>query len=127
MKIGVNYTITQLRRKRWKDVSLDNLKSPDTMISPGKLIRFFDGPEKRMMKREMIGMMNQIIADELTDQQRKVMEAVMIHGMPLDEVASRLNTNRNALYKAMHDARKHLKKILIERGMDKDEILDIFS
>ena len=125
MKIAVNHTITQLRRKRWEDVSLDSLPSPEAVVAPGKLIRLLDGPEKRMMKRELAAMVNAIIAAELTENQRKVMEVVMIHGMPLEEAAERLNTTRNALYKAMHDARKRLKEVLISKGMNKDEILSM--
>ena len=46
-----------------------------------------------------------IIMEELTEKQREAMVAIAIHGMPLEEVARRMGTNRNALYKLMHDTR----------------------
>jgi len=49
-------------------------------------------------------------------------------GMPLDEVALRLGTNRNALYKLIHDARQRLQQRLEETtGMSAQEVMAIFS
>jgi len=48
-------------------------------------------------------------------------------GMALEEVAKRMGTNRNALYKLLHDARKKLKKQLAREGLQIDEILAAFE
>jgi len=48
---------------------------------------------------------------ELTDKQRKALMAVAVQGMPLEEVARRMGTERNAMYKLLHDARVKLKNI----------------
>lgn len=127
MRIAIHHAIAELRRKRWKDISLDSLQSPDEFFSPGKFRRVFDGPEKSMMKREMVDMMNRIIQTELTDRQREVMSLVMIHGVPMETIAERLGTNRNTLYKTMHDARKRMRGVLVKKGMHIDEILEVFS
>ena len=47
--------------------------------------------------------------------------------MPLEEVANRMGTNRNALYKLLHDARQRLKKKLEEEGLSPQDVLAAFS
>jgi len=53
--------------------------------------------------------------------------AVGIQGMPLEEAARRLGTNRNALYKMMHDARLRLKNRLEKEGLPVESLLEMFS
>ena len=45
----------------------------------------------------------------------------------LEEVARRMDTNRNALYKLIHDARKRLLNRLADEGMTPDEVLSVFD
>jgi RNA polymerase sigma-70 factor (ECF subfamily) len=60
------------------------------------------------------------IAEALTPHQRKVLVALAVNGVPIDVLAERLNTNRNALYKTLHDARRKLRAHLGERGLALD-------
>jgi len=46
--------------------------------------------------------------------------------VPLEEIALRMNTNRNALYKLLHDARLKLKYYMESHGLSLDYILDLF-
>ena len=69
----------------------------------------------------------EIINNELTDRQRKAMLAIMAGGMPLEIVAQKMGTNRNALYKLIHDARKHMLQKLHERKLTPDEVLAAFE
>ena len=55
------------------------------------------------------------------------MMAVMQGGMPLQEVADRLGTNRNALYKLLHDGRRRLQKRILEEGFAPQELLAMFE
>jgi RNA polymerase sigma-70 factor (ECF subfamily) len=43
--------------------------------------------------------------------------ALAVNGVPIDVLAERLNTNRGALYKTLHDARRKLRGELEERGL----------
>jgi RNA polymerase sigma-70 factor, ECF subfamily len=43
--------------------------------------------------------------------------------MPHAEIAIRLGTNRNALYKLSHDARKRVKAGLLEAGLSSGDML----
>ena len=53
--------------------------------------------------------------------------AVSVQGVPMDEVARRMKTNRNALYKLMHDARLRLKHRLEAEGLRVEEVLQAFE
>jgi RNA polymerase sigma-70 factor (ECF subfamily) len=52
----------------------------------------------------------------LTDHQRAVLEAVLLRGVPLDEVVAELGTSRNAIYKTIFDARRRLRSALVRAG-----------
>jgi len=62
----------------------------------------------------------------LTARQRRALVAVAIHGMPLEEVARRMGTNRNALYKLLHEARQRLKNRMLVAGVSPQDVLDLF-
>ena len=68
--------------------------------------------------------MQSAIADVLTPHQRTVLVALAVNGVPIDILAERLNTNRGALYKTLHDARRKLRKHLTERGLALDGWLE---
>jgi len=60
---------------------------------------------KRLMK------VWQIIETALTPSQRAVMMAVKVQEVALDVIAERLDSNRNAIYKLLHDARVKLNNV----------------
>jgi RNA polymerase sigma-70 factor (ECF subfamily) len=78
-------------------------------------------------RQSVVDMVARLVLEELTDRQREVMIAVMVGGMPLEEVARRMDTNRNALYKLIHDARKRLKNRLEMEGMTPNDVLAVFD
>jgi RNA polymerase sigma-70 factor (ECF subfamily) len=128
-KIAVRVALTELRRHRWRDVSLDEMTGfpdadpfiPDTLADPAA------GPEQQAIQRMLLSTLRRIIATELTDRQRQALVAARIHGMPLEEVARRMGTNRNALYKLLHDARQRLKKRMMAEGLSPQDVLAAFS
>ena len=79
------------------------------------------------MQRIFIETLQQLIATELTEKQRKALVATQVKGIPLEEVARRMGTNRNALYKLLHDARQRLKKKLEAEGLSPEEVLAAFG
>ena len=54
--------------------------------------------------------------DDLTEHQRRVFEAAVLQGVPLDALAVRLDTTRNALYKTLFDARRKIRAHLVANG-----------
>ena len=47
--------------------------------------------------------------------------------MPLEEVARHMGTNRNALYKLLHDARLRLKHALAAQGLSPEDVFAAFE
>ena len=54
----------------------------------------------------------------LTPHQRQVLVALALNGVPIDVLAERLGSNRNALYKTLHDARRKLRAELEANGFE---------
>lgn len=57
----------------------------------------------------------------LTDYQRRIFEAAVVQGVPLDALAIRHDTTRNALYKTLFDARRKIRAHLVANGYLEDE------
>ena len=68
-----------------------------------------------------------LMMEELTDKQRQAMLAISVKGMPIEEVARRMGTNRNALYKLLHDGRLRLKNRMAREGLTPQDILSVFE
>ena len=96
--------LTELRRKRWQDVSLDALASSPDEIRPAEFPDPAPGPAQAADKKAVTALLHRYIHDELTERQRSALLAVGIYGMPLEEVAHRMGSTRNAMYKLLHDA-----------------------
>jgi len=128
-KIAVRIALTELRRKRWENVSLDDLvEGEDSPPLAGLMMDHHTAtPENIVEGADLLQRVQRIIAEELTDKQRQAMIAVAIKGMPLEEVARRMGTNRNALYKLMHDTRLRLKHRLAEEGLTPEDVLAVFE
>lgn len=80
-------------------------------------------PEAKTARRALLNALQDAIAGGLTDRQRTALLAEL-KGMPQDEIASHLGSNRNAIYKLTHDARKKLKTRLEAIGYTAE---DVFS
>ena len=126
-KIAVRAALTELRRVRWREVPLPEMEmNEETDTSHRELPDDRANPEEQVAHAEMLTRVNRIIMEELTDKQRKALTAIM-EGFPLEEAARRLGTNRNALYKMLHDARLRLKKRLEKDGLTPMEVLSVFE
>jgi RNA polymerase sigma-70 factor (ECF subfamily) len=128
-KIAVRVALTELRRQRWKDISIEDLLPEDTSgdFTPAILTDPGASPDVEVVRTSMMETVQRLIMEELTERQREAMLAVMVGGMPLEEVARRMGTNRNALYKLMHDARQRLQKRLAAEGLSPQEVLAAFE
>jgi len=128
-KIAVRLTLNELRRRKWRNVSLDYLVDNDS-AAEGQAFQFPSedlSPEASVERQEVMEKIQQIINVELTPSQRSVMMAVIVQGVPMEEVARRMGSNRNAVYKMMHDARKKLKSKLETIGLSPAELLSMFD
>jgi len=129
-KIAVHVAFTELRRRRWKDISLRDLTetADGDEYTPKILTDPSISPEQETIQNDILSIVYDLIETELTEKQKIAIKAGMIHGMPLEAIAEKLDTNRNALYKLIHDARKRLKKRLVEKtGLSVDEVMNMFT
>jgi len=117
--------MTELRKHRWRDVSLQSLLesgAPEPTSQPDGS----DAPESRLSQTKITRALQTLIEESLTERQRTATVAEM-GGMPQEEVGRRMGTNRNAVYKLVHDARRRLKSGLEAQGFDAEAIRAAFS
>ena len=127
-KIAIRIALTELRRKRWQDTSLDEMvDNEEVPVSPAILEDSTATPEQSAERSDMMIRVRRVIDEELTERQRRAIIMLGMQGMPMEEAAKRLNTNRNALYKLLHDARLRLKQRLQTEGLDAQEVLAAFE
>ncbi len=107
--IAIRVALTELRKRRWRDVSLEKLVA-DTGFEPSAAETT---PDRESLP--IIEAMYRIIGSDLTEKQRSVLLAE-IKGMAQEEIARQMGSSRNALYKLSHDARQRLKLGLEKAG-----------
>ncbi len=130
MKVGVRIAITELRRSHYKDYSLDTLTANgDLQLPATSLVNAAapDRPEAATEKSDVLQKIDAAFEDALTDRQRQALQLLMLDGVSLDEVAEKMNTNRNALYKLVHDARRKLRQHLEAQGLSPEYIMRLFE
>jgi RNA polymerase sigma-70 factor (ECF subfamily) len=122
-KICVRMAFAEMRRSRWRDVSLEEAMSrPEESAAVDPQL----DPERAATQTMIMAEFRRFIDEELTDRQRTALLAAL-GGMPLEAVADRMNTNRNALYKLLHDARKRLKKRMSAEMLSPQDVLGAFG
>ncbi len=127
-KIAVRIALTELRRKCWQDASLDELVDREDSPAPPRLMADKQAnPEESAERADMLARIGRILDQELTPKQRQALVLLSIQDIPLEEAARRLKTNRNALYKLLHDARLRLKRRLSSEGLTPQEVLAAFE
>jgi RNA polymerase sigma-70 factor (ECF subfamily) len=73
-------------------------------------------PEAQAERKQLLQAIQEGIAS-LSPHQRQVLVALALNGVPIDVLAERLGSNRNALYKSLHDARRNLRAHLETQGL----------
>jgi RNA polymerase sigma-70 factor (ECF subfamily) len=125
-KIAMNVALTELKRRRWRDVSLQDLIARREAADRGPADTQLT-PEQLAYQNTVLGELRRMVDEELTDRQREAVVAVILEGMPISEVAKRMGTNPNALYKLLHDARRKLKRRMETAGFSPQEVLAAFE
>jgi RNA polymerase sigma-70 factor (ECF subfamily) len=82
--------------------------------------------ENDATRDKVFAALREALENDLTEKQQFAMEAALAK-VPFLEVARHLNTNSNALYKLVHDARKKLKKALLAKGITEQEVRSVLA
>ena len=103
---------SKLARHAWQrhppgqgDLTFDQL--PDALA---------ETPGEHAERREQLTLLTGAIEQQLTPRQREVFVAVALNEVPIDVLALQLESNRNAVYKNLFDARRKLRTCLAAAG-----------
>jgi len=110
-KFAILELSTRFRRQLWRGRPVE----PDPAIweqLPTALPSALHGIEQR----ELLAALGRAVRESLTERQRMVFQAAVIDEVPIDVLAERLESNRGAIYKSLHDARRKLRRALTAGG-----------
>jgi len=116
-KFALYEAAVKLRKRAWQGREIPLEPEEWTLFSSAGL-----APEAEAEQTELMTEIKTAIGEALTPHQRRVLSALALNGVPIDVLAERLNTNRGALYKTLHDARRKLRRHLEERGLALDSL-----
>jgi RNA polymerase sigma-70 factor (ECF subfamily) len=110
-KFALLEAAVKVRRRAWRDreVTLE----PEAWEG---LAHMGPGPEDDAESGALFEAVREGIRTALTPRQRQVLVATVLEGVPIDVLAERLGSNRNALYKMLHDARRRLREHVAAAG-----------
>ena len=121
-RIVVNLIADEARRRLWRRQPLPEDGAGDTgRHTPA------DEVSMRVERHELGELVDRIIRDELTPRQRQALLGRMVEEKPLVVLAAELDTNKDNVYKLIHDARRHLKRALQEQGLTGADVLAAFA
>ncbi|WP_195909287.1 sigma-70 family RNA polymerase sigma factor [Microlunatus sp. Gsoil 973] len=103
---------SKIRRHPWHR-RIAALQAEDCMDLPA---RVGDEPEANFDARELQSVVRRIVAEELTPYQREVLVASTVEETSAEDLALRLGSNRNAIYKVLFDARQKVRRALCAEG-----------
>jgi RNA polymerase sigma-70 factor, ECF subfamily len=128
-KVAVRLAISTLRRARYRNFSLDDLTAEgDFLSAQTNLISDAPlSPEHAAEREDVMRRIDAAFREALTERQYQALVAVAVDNVPMDIVAEQLGTNRNALYKLIHDARRKLRNYLETQGLSTDYMLRLFE
>lgn len=108
-KFGILHAGVAVRSQAWRH---REVPLPDTfpLVDPAP------SPAAVSEAAQLSRAVHDAIATQLTPHQRRVVLALLVEDVPIDVLADRLGSSRNALYKALHDARQRLRHALIASG-----------
>jgi len=127
-KFGVHAAAAMMRRRQWREVSLESLSEGWGPPLPGLTSeQGWERPELAAQRLEIWAVLNEMVRDDLTDKQRLGISHVLFNGVQPDEIAERAGISMAAFYKLGHDARRKFQQGLERRGWSKEEILQAFA
>jgi RNA polymerase sigma-70 factor (ECF subfamily) len=111
-KFGLLEAAVKLRRRAWQGREVPLEPESWSLFASAAL-----EPDEEAEQSELLIALQRAIEEGLTPHQRRVLVAIALNGVPIDVLAERLNTNRGALYKTLHDARRKLRRQLEDSGL----------
>jgi len=101
----------KVRRRAWRDREIT--LEPEHWEG---LAHAGPGPDDDAENAALLDAVRDGIRTALTPRQRQVLVSAVLEAVPIDVLAERLGSNRNALYKVLHDARRRLREHVAAAG-----------
>ena len=118
-KFALYQAAVKVRRRAWqgREIPVEDeawAALSSSAIEPGAAVE----------QSELLGAIRVGVEEALTPHQRTVLVALALNDVPIDVLAERLQTTRGALYKTLHDARRKLRRHLVESGHASGELTE---
>lgn len=123
--VAVRTAVSMMRKREWRDVSLEHLTADRALVAP-KTDTAPEVVEQEDRQTELLRKLSELIESDLTEKQWTAITAEL-KGMPLGQIAEKMGSNPNSLYKLLHDARKKLRKGLQEAGYTVDDVREAWT
>src|SRR3954447_9039810 len=114
-KFALLEAAVKLRKRAWQGRELPLEPESWTLFATAA-----SDPQTELEQGALVESVEYAINNLLTSHQRRVLISLAVNGVPIDVLAERLGTSRNALYKTLHDARRRLRRHLEESGLSPD-------
>jgi RNA polymerase sigma-70 factor (ECF subfamily) len=112
-KFAIFETATKLGRHFWRHPTTP-MDAEDWDRLPD---RFGLDPAEASEWGALVTALRAAVDRDLTAHQRRIFVAIVLNGVPLDALVAELGSNRNAIYKALFDARRKLRASLVDNGL----------
>lgn len=122
--IALRVAFSELRRKHWNNVSLDELREKGVFLR--EEVDSGPDPHESASRHSLITLLHQFIHSNLSPHQRDMLLAEL-NGMPHDEIAAQMRLTRNAVYKLGHDARRALRRAFEAAGYGVEEVRNVLE
>jgi RNA polymerase sigma-70 factor (ECF subfamily) len=109
-KFAIFEVSAKVARHTWRNhpPSVEELSFEPAALTPR--------PGEEAERREQLDVLANAIRDALTPRQREVFVAIALNDVSIDVLALELESNRNAIYKNLFDARRKLRESIADAG-----------
>jgi RNA polymerase sigma-70 factor, ECF subfamily len=123
--IAVRTAVSKMRKRDWQNVSLESVLAsgdfdPQIAVDPSETT------DQAYSRTKLLSKLKELIDSELTEKQWTALTAEL-GGMPLPQLAEKLGSNTNSIYKLLHDARKKLRRGLEASGFTVEDVREAWA
>jgi len=121
----VRTAASKMRKRDWQNVSLDSIAAAAD-FDPQSAVDTSETSDQTSIRLKLLSKLKELIDSELTERQWTAITAELA-GMPLPQIADKLDSNTNSIYKLLHDARKKLRGGLEASGFTVEEVREAWA